>query len=247
MFVESQSRNHNVGHGLICLLVLLSTVFAAFDTCTNNCANTKMPTYKLIYFDARGRAEVCRILFAVAGVPYEDVRIDRDKWPELKPTTPFGQIPVLEVDGVKLCQSKTIARYLAGEFGLAGETVIDRARVDMIVECGEDVLKPAAAFVFEKDPAKQAELKDKFIKETLSAALRSFEKLLIDNKGGDSYFVGDKMTLADIAVTNLCSWLSSMDIEVPLDIAPKLKALTERVESTPKIAEWIKNRPVTKV
>jgi glutathione S-transferase len=31
--------------------------------------------------------------------------------------TPFGQLPMLEVDGVKLCQSNAIATFLALEFG----------------------------------------------------------------------------------------------------------------------------------
>ena len=30
---------------------------------------------------------------------------------------PFGQLPVLEVDGEKISQSLTIARFLAAEFG----------------------------------------------------------------------------------------------------------------------------------
>ena len=30
--------------------------------------------------------------------------------------TPFGQIPTLDFDGVTLCQSYTIARYLARKF-----------------------------------------------------------------------------------------------------------------------------------
>jgi len=206
-----------------------------------------MPTYKLSYFDIRGRAEVCRLLFAAAGVPYEDNRVERSRWPDLKASTPFGQMPVLEVDGIKLCQSKAIARYLAGEFGFAGETALDRARVDMIVDCGEDVMIPSVTFFHEKDETKQAELKAKFEKETLPAALQLFEKLLKGNNGGDSYFVGDKMTWADIGFADLCTWFSSLQVQIPFDDVPKLKALKERVESTPKIAEWIKNRPVTQI
>ena len=45
-----------------------------------------MPNYKLTYFNGRGRAEVIRLLFEVAGVKYEDVRIEREAWPELKPS-----------------------------------------------------------------------------------------------------------------------------------------------------------------
>ena len=38
-----------------------------------------MPTYKLVYFDGRGRAELPRMLFAEAGVKYEDFRV-KDNW-----------------------------------------------------------------------------------------------------------------------------------------------------------------------
>ena len=44
-----------------------------------------MPKYQLIYFNVRGRAEILRLLFAEAGVEYEDTRIEFDKWPAMKP------------------------------------------------------------------------------------------------------------------------------------------------------------------
>lgn len=31
---------------------------------------------------------------------------------------PFGQVPVFEVDGVKICQSLAIARFIGEEYGL---------------------------------------------------------------------------------------------------------------------------------
>ena len=43
-----------------------------------------MPKYKLYYFNVRARAEVTRTLFAQAGVEYEDIRLTRDEWQELK-------------------------------------------------------------------------------------------------------------------------------------------------------------------
>lgn len=42
------------------------------------------PQYKLTYFDARGRAEPIRLLFANAGVTYEDVRLTKEQWGSMK-------------------------------------------------------------------------------------------------------------------------------------------------------------------
>ena len=44
-----------------------------------------MPTYKLVYFNTKGRAEISRWILAQAGVKYEDVRITKEQWAELKP------------------------------------------------------------------------------------------------------------------------------------------------------------------
>ena len=42
---------------------------------------------KLVYFDARGRAETIRFILAAGRVPYEDKRITFDEWPVLKQGT----------------------------------------------------------------------------------------------------------------------------------------------------------------
>lgn len=202
-----------------------------------------MSQYKLTYFNLRGRGEVARLLFAVAGQKYEDERIEFSKWPEIKASTPFGQMPVLEVDGVKLCQSKTIGRFLANRFGLAGKTDIEKALADMVVDCIDDTITPSGTIRRETDKAKQAELREAYTKKTLPENIAKLEKLLTQNKGGDGYFVGDSMTWADILWMDMHTWLVSNGLEPDLSSAPKLKALKERVEQHPKIAEWIKTRP----
>lgn len=45
-----------------------------------------MPSYKLYYFEGRGRAELCRLLFALAGEKYEDIRFTQEQWPAFKPS-----------------------------------------------------------------------------------------------------------------------------------------------------------------
>ena len=48
-----------------------------------------MTHYKLIYFNAKGRAELIRLIFAYADVNYDDVRIPRDQWTDMKPSELF--------------------------------------------------------------------------------------------------------------------------------------------------------------
>jgi glutathione S-transferase len=201
--------------------------------------------YKIIYFQGRGRAEVMRLIFAVAGVDYTDERVDFGAGlAAVKPLAPFGQLPLLEVDGKMLCQSNACARYLARQFKLAGKTDLEQAQADMIVDCLEDALKPIFAFKFEtKDEAKKAELKKKFLEEQLSQHLTYLDNLLKKNHGGDKFIVGTELTWADLALINYLSWIDIAEGSAQLANHPKLKALRERVESLPKVAAWIAKRP----
>lgn len=53
---------------------------------------------------------------------------------------PFGQVPVLEVDGKLLAQSGAICRYLALQVGLAGKSEWDQAQVDMYADAVRDLM-----------------------------------------------------------------------------------------------------------
>ena len=65
---------------------------------------------KLTYFDSpASRGEECRLALYVAGVEFEDVRIKAVEWATLKPKTPFGGLPTLEMPGHPvLAQSNAI-------------------------------------------------------------------------------------------------------------------------------------------
>jgi len=41
-------------------------------------------SYKLTFLNGRGRAELSRLIFAAAGVQYEDVRLERAEWARMK-------------------------------------------------------------------------------------------------------------------------------------------------------------------
>lgn len=87
---------------LICFICLNAKASHAFDIKEFFAGIFKIfqrceTSYKLTYFDIRGRAEFIRVMFAAAGQKYEDYRVLSADWPRLKPATPFGQVPILEI------------------------------------------------------------------------------------------------------------------------------------------------------
>ncbi|XP_033099159.1 S-crystallin SL11-like [Anneissia japonica] len=201
-----------------------------------------MPSYKLLYFNARGRAENARTLFAVAGVAYEDKRIEQGEWGSLKSKLNFGVMPSLQVDGVSISMSQAIANYLAREFGLYGKSNLESTRIDVTYNALVDMVTLLYDYIFAKDDAKKKECMKKFSDKAESYG-PGLEKFLMENGGGD-YFVKSGLSLADIAFFNA---YSEMKIHKPdvLDKTPKLKALYDRVAANEKIAKWVKTRPET--
>lgn len=55
------------------------------------------------------------------------------------PATPFGQMPVLEVDGKKINQSTAICRYLAKQHGLVGANDWEDLEIDATVDTIHDL------------------------------------------------------------------------------------------------------------
>jgi glutathione S-transferase len=53
---------------------------------------------------------------------------------------PLGQLPYLTVDGLKLPQSSSIARFLANIFNLAGKDDLEKAKADVIIDTINDLL-----------------------------------------------------------------------------------------------------------
>lgn len=204
-----------------------------------------MPSYKLIYFDARGRAETARIIFKLAGVEFEDKRIVLEEWADFKSKTPFGMLPFLEVDGKQLSESKAIYRYLAREFGFYGSNNWENSQVDSILDMLEDLHQYVGKLYTCEDPDERDKLLHQY-RTTVEKTLRNLEKKLKLNHNGDGYFVGDKITVADIGLfcdITLVNTMTGGD-DSTKDF-PKLLALYERVGREKNIADWVAVRPDT--
>ncbi|CAJ0919298.1 unnamed protein product, partial [Mesorhabditis belari] len=203
-----------------------------------------MPNYKLTYFDLRGRAEIHRQLFALAGVPYVDKRIKPEDWPTLKPTTPFGQLPLLEVDGKPIPQSMAIARFLAKRFGFAGANDLEEAQIDALVDLLNDYMTEQKHFfgvLVGRVPGDKAAA----TKELFEPARDKYFPLVIEKylkKSKSGFLVGSKVSWVDL---HLAGHITTYQQLIPgaFDKYPEVIAHRDRVEALPAIKEWIAKRP----
>uniref|UniRef100_A0A1I7YRG4 glutathione transferase n=1 Tax=Steinernema glaseri TaxID=37863 RepID=A0A1I7YRG4_9BILA len=206
-----------------------------------------MPSYKLTYFDVRALGETARLLFTYAGVPFEDVRVTMEQWPELKAKMPWGQLPVLEVDGHTIPQSFAIYRYLANEFGLAGKDALEKAEVDAIADAFKDFyasIGPDYIYIwagFKEGNAETAH-KDVFL-PAVEKFLPVFESIL--QKSGSGFFVKSGLTWVDFFVANNLVTMVNASPDC-LKAYPGLAKLKETVHSLPQLQKYLAARPDTK-
>jgi len=197
-----------------------------------------------LYYFSRipGRGDISRILLKLAGAVFDEPYIESSEtgnWKTLKPTTPFGQLPVLEVDGWKIPESGAIERYLARRYNFYGDgSLNDQARVDIVCEAMKDVVQPFAAFArLDKASPERIKLQTEFLTNHVPAWLPRLEAILTSNKGG--WFVGDKISVADIAFFAAFR----MEILSPLLAGSAvLKAHHDKIGAVPAVAKHVADR-----
>jgi len=200
-----------------------------------------MPRLVLTYLDFDGsRGETARLAMHFGGVAFEDRRIARNDWTELRDTMPFQSVPVLEVDGKVIAQSNTINRYVGKLAGLYPKDDWQAALVDEVMDAVEDITTRIGNTIRLEAEAK------KNAREALAAGPvpRFLEQLEARLKaGGGEWFVEKRLTVADLKCYIWVRWLKSGVIDhIPADIvdrhAPLLAAHCERVRNHPKIAAY---------
>jgi len=207
-----------------------------------------MPKLKLTYFDFHGgRGEPARLALAMGGIPFEDDRVTFADWPRRKPETPFGALPLLEVDGKILAQSNAINRYVGKLANLYPTDPWQAALCDETMEAVEDIINKIAATMFLPDEQKKSERKvlaDGPIPFYLTALERRLEQ------HGGRYFAGDRLSVADLKVFMLLRQLRSGVLDhVPTDLpdrlASKLVEHYQRIKAEPGVAAYYAKCGVT--
>ena len=171
-----------------------------------------MSGYTVIYFPARGRAELTRLTLAAAGQEWTEQVVTGENIADFKKTDNclFGQVPVL-LDGEKaIAQSVAMARHVARKHDLLGD--LDQGvTADMILAHWADILNAVCVFFccccclsplflsLVYFPGASVEKLEAYATETLPGKLVPFINILKNNEG-KGFVAGDSFSFADVAL-----------------------------------------------
>merc|ERR1712071_93698 len=100
----------------------------------------------------------------------------------VKTQTPFGQAPMVEVDGHKIAQSSAMARFVARKANLCGNNEIEAALCDMWVDYCNEIVTHLIEMHHAKDEDKPA-LHKKLVEEAMPLFFKRVATHLAKNNG----------------------------------------------------------------
>ncbi|XP_046885332.1 glutathione S-transferase A1-like isoform X2 [Hypomesus transpacificus] len=189
----------------------------------------------LHYFNGRGRMETIRWLLAVAGVELVAMYLfsaDGD--------LVFGQLPMVEIDGMKLVQTKAILNYIAGKYNLYGKDLKQRAMIDMYSEGLRDLMEQFLVLCILSPAELKTRLENIQAKAT-GRYLPVYEKVLC----GSQYLVDDQLSCADIHLLEATIMLEEKFPEI-LTNFPNVKAFQGRMKVLPTIHKFLQPNSMRK-
>ncbi|XP_042527886.1 glutathione S-transferase A2-like isoform X1 [Dipodomys spectabilis] len=147
----------------------------------------------------------------------------------------FQQVPMVEMDGMKLVQSRAILNYIATKYNLYGKDAKERVLIDMYTEGVADLAEMLMTLLL--TPSDQREAKIALIKDrTKNRYLVAFEKVLKSH--GQDYLVGNRLSRADILMVELLYYIEELDASL-LDGFPLLQALKTRISNLPNVKKFL--------
>ena len=195
---------------------------------------------KLTYFDMPvSRGEECRLALHVAGVEFEDERLDRAGWMARKPNTPYGSVPTLELPGgVVLAHSNAILVYIGRRWDLHPKEDLEAARHEAMLCHVEDLRAQAGPVIRIQGDAEKKAARAQLVETTLPAWATQAEK----NITGAPFFGGEKLNVVDLKVYMAVKWFAGGNVDhVPADVFSrfeKLNKLYETVRDDARIKAW---------
>ncbi|KAM9804186.1 glutathione S-transferase alpha-4-like [Neosynchiropus ocellatus] len=188
----------------------------------------------LTYFDGRGRMESIRWLLATAGVEFEEVFLTtKAEYTKLLEDGAllFQQLPLVEINGMKLIQTKAILNYIAEKYNLHGKDPEERVQINMYAWSLVDLMEMIMVLPFQPDAeSKLANIQTKAKERYLPV----FEKALC----GPVHLVGGKVTMADVLLME-CSLMLEEKFTGILGDFPNIKSFQGRMGRHPGIKKFL--------
>lgn len=196
---------------------------------------------RLIYFDFAGsRGEECRLALHLAGIAFEDVRVQNADWPALKPQLPFGAMPVLEWPGQPpLAHSNAILVLIGRRHGLHPSDDFEAARHESLMCAVEELRHSLSPTLRISDPAQK-----RAAREALAAnELKTWSSQVERQIGAGPFLAGERLQVADLKLYMIVRWLTSGVLDhIPttvLDHCPKLLRLGRAVGEHAGVKAWL--------
>jgi len=190
------------------------------------------------------RAEVSRIALHLGQIDFEDHHPSREEFQQMKRdgVLPFGQVPVLIVDGEIIAQTGAIARFCGKLSGLYPTTDhLAAAKIDQYIDAATDITNQVSPTMRIKDEAAKLEARAALATQGLPKSLANLERLAKQSTSG--FLVGDSLTIADVAIWRLLGWLKGGILDgIPTDILTPFEALErhqEHIGSQAEISAWM--------
>jgi len=196
---------------------------------------------RLIYFDfPASRGEECRIALHLAGVDFEDVRVQSKDWPAMKDSTPFGALPVLEMPGKPpLAHSNAILVFIGRQHHLHPSDDFEAARHEALMSAVEDIRHTISPTLRISDPEQKRMAREALAGNELKTWASQVERQL-----GDGPFIGGtRLQVADLKLYMMARWLTSGVLDhIPtsvIDHCPKLLQLHKAVAEHSGVQGWL--------
>lgn len=196
----------------------------------------------LHYFQGKGLGEQVRLMLWEAGVKYQEQYIDtREKLEALRQNNYllFQQLPLLEIDGLKLVQSSAIVRYIARRYNLYGKNLLDQIHCDMLADGIKDLLKKMVGYPYQTDKESWRVQVSPLIPQYFS----SFTAYLSRNNDQElkGFLLGDTITYVDITLFDVLKWINEIFPDLIADY-PFIYAFYTRMLSRDSIKTYYSQR-----
>ncbi|XP_008055880.1 glutathione S-transferase A1-like [Carlito syrichta] len=191
----------------------------------------------LHYYNGRGRMESTWWLLAAAGVEFEEKFLESADLDKLRNdgSLMFQQVPMVEIDGMKLVQTRAILNYIANKYNLYGKDIKEKALIDMYTEGMADLNE--MIIILAIIPPEQQDAKLALIKErTKNRYFLAFEN--ISESHGQDYLAGNRLSHADIHLVELLYEVEGIDPNLIASF-PLLKALQTRISNLPAVKKFL--------